>query len=89
MSRELDDPDYDVEVTLANGQLLVGPNAHPAELVRWVASLFLEPERVIPDDCGGTHTGRELVERYLSRPDGDGVGGVSHADMVAALQRFR
>lgn len=86
MSRELSDPDHEVEVTLVNGDMVCGPNTRPEVWVRWVASLFLEPQRVIPDDCGGTYTGAELVERYLQP---NRLRGISHGDMYAALARFR
>lgn len=83
MSVELEDEEFpDLEVTLANGRMLFGPNMHPADLVRWVVACYERPDRLVNSDCTGPFTGADLVERYL-RPGN--VGGTSHAEMHAAL----
>lgn len=84
MSRELDDPDYDVEINMVNGRLSFGPNTHPAELVRWVAACFLHPERVMTDETGETWTGQQIVDRYLTDAH-ETVIGTSHAELHAEV----
>ncbi len=87
MGRQLDDDVYNVEVTItSSGVLDFGPNTHPAELVRWVVSLFVEPDRVIPCE-GGPVTARDLVLDYLLDPSK--VGGTSHAQLVGMVQRLQ
>lgn len=84
MSRTVDDPEYDIELTLSNGRLSIGPNTHPATIVQWVAACFLRPERVMTDECGETWTGAMMVERYLLQAD-EAVTGVSAAELAAAV----
>lgn len=83
MSVELSDEEFpDLEVTLANGRLLVGPNMHPANLVRWVVACYEKPDRVIIGDGWQHFTGADIVRLYLRPCE---VGRAAHLELERAV----
>lgn len=84
MSVELQDDEFDdIEVTLTGGGLRIGPNMHPANIIRWVVACYESPERVMTGDNGQKYTGADIVARYFRTGE---VDGTSHSQLYAAVQ---
>jgi hypothetical protein len=91
MSADIRDDEFDVSFILTGGRIVFdGANCRPDAIARFVAACFLRPDRVVDGD-GERLTGRDLVDRYLSRIDERDhahrpiVDAVSHDDMRAAV----
>ena len=83
MSRDLDVDNFDVDVTLVNGDLSFGFNK-ASEVARFLQFVVDNPSHEYGDDCKGKWSCRLLKERYI---DNDRVREpLGPGDMETALR---